>query len=484
MTFSRWKSLVLTLAAVCGCAATKGTTSQPPVPPVGNEGAPAVCSWPAGIRLVERRSEPKLFVRGADPSGDPACRDVVNPERGFFAFRNLLAMDDVAELRASGVSLVYGQALLDGYRDRAIDARLEDKARTGFQVVRAAGLKVLPRFYYAADDKAPDARPARALEHIKALGPLLRDNADVIAAMHAGFLGAWGEWHPEERATLAERKRILEALLEELPPSRSIVVRRPFYKQMSFGGPVTSALAHSHAALARVGHLNDCFLASPNDQGTYRAVGEEDYSLSDARYVPVGGETCAVNPPRSECGSATHELERHHWSFLNRDFQEQVLDSWRQGGCYDTIACRLGYRFVVRGHAQPAEVRVGAPLAVRVSLTNDGYAAPYNPRPVFLALDAGQGPVFVPTGTDARTWAPGQDAEACLAATVPSGGPTGSVRIGLWLPDPEPSLQRDPRYAIRLTGGVAYDAATGVNWLDGPITVSALGRAADRPEPL
>jgi hypothetical protein len=434
-----------------------------------------MCTWPTGTRLIERRSDPKLFVRGADPSGDAEC-SVVNPERGFFSFRNLLALDDVTQLRASGISLVYGQALIDGYRDRPIDAALQDKVAAGFQAVRAAGLKVLPRFYYAADDKAPDARPARAIEHIKALGPVLRENADVIAAMHAGFLGAWGEWHPEERATLAERKGILEALLEVLPASRSIVVRRPFYKQMSFGGPVTPALAYANNALARVGHLNDCFLASATDQGTYRAVGEEDYAVTDGRFVPVGGETCAVNPPRSECGSAMTQLERHHWSFLNRDYQEKVLASWREGGCYNTIACRLGYRFVVRGHTTAAEVRPGELLPVRVSLTNDGYAAAYNPRPVYLAFDPGRGqsPIFVPTDVDARSWAPGKDAEVCLGAKVPSNLPTGTLRVGLWLPDPEPSLQRDPRYAIQLIGGVSYDAVTGVNWLDGPVMLGSL----------
>jgi hypothetical protein len=253
-----------------------------------------------------------------------------------------------------------------------------------------------------------------------------------------------------------------------------IIVRRPFYKQMAFGGPVSRDLAFSRSALARVGHLNDCFLASPNDQGTYRAAGEEDYALNDARYVPVGGETCAVNPPRSECASALRELERHHWSFLNRDFQEQVLASWREGGCYDTIACRLGYRFVVRGHVMPAEARTGDVFSVRLSLTNDGYAAAFNRRPVFLVLasSSGQPPVMIPTGIDARSWAPGQGIDACLGVTLPGNLPPGNQRVGLWLPDPETSLQHDPRYAIRLVGGVSFDAATGINWLDGSISVT------------
>jgi hypothetical protein len=486
----RWAVRIVTLvglgAGLCGCAGTRGGAAPgtsggtpagggEPGPPGGATSGvgPNQCTFAAGVRLVERRSDPKLFSKGADPSRDPECSNIANPERGFFAFRDLLNMTDLGDLRASGVSLVYGQALLDRYRDRALDFQIDDKVRAGFQAVRAAGLKVLPRFYYAADDKAPDARPSRAIEHIKALTPALRDNADVIAVMHAGFVGAWGEWHPENRASMAERKGILEALLEALPDTRMIVVRRPFYKQMAFGGPMTAELARSRSPLARIGHLNDCFLASPNDQGTYRAVGEEDYALADGHHVPVGGETCAVNPPRTECASALRELERHHWSFLNRDYQEQVIAGWREGGCYDTIACRLGYRFVVRGHAFAAEARAGEPFPLRLSLTNDGYAAAFNRRPVFLAFAAaGAAPVLVPTGIDARAWEPGHDLEACLSVNLPANLPPGTTRVGVWLPDPETSLQTDPRYAIRLVGGASFDAVSGINWLDGTISVS------------
>ncbi|HEY0714568.1 MAG TPA: DUF4874 domain-containing protein, partial [Polyangia bacterium] len=206
--------------------------------------------------------------------GQPACHAILNPERGFFAFRDLLAPADLEGLRNEGITLIYGRALLADYRTRALDDQLLERVRAGFAAVRRAGLKVLPRFYYAADEKAPDVRPARALEHIAALAPVLRENADVIAALHAGFIGAWGEWHPENRATLAERKQIVSALLEALPADRAVLVRRPFYKQALFD-PMGDA-----AAFARLGHLNDCFLASGDDQGTYRTPGERSFAIT------------------------------------------------------------------------------------------------------------------------------------------------------------------------------------------------------------
>jgi hypothetical protein len=511
-------AFALALALTAGCARSKGAAAPgtTPVPP-----APAV-SWPApncpGLTggppvqvpgtssqvpgtssqvpgtssqvpgtssqvpgtLIRRSYRPPLFGRGEDASGELDCGRPGNPERGFFAFRDLLGRLELGGLRDSGVSIIYGRVLLADYRERPLDGRLLNRLRAAFGAVRQAGLKVLPRFYYAADQNAPDARNGRALEHIAALAPVLRDNADVIAALHAGFLGAWGEWHPEERASAADRRRILEALLAALPPTRMVLVRRPLWKQLAFGGPVTPALAFSGAPLARVGHLNDCFLATADDRGTFRAPDEEDYAAADSAYVAVGGETCAPNPPRSECPSALHALARHHWSFLNRDYHQDVLASWRQGGCLPTIACRLGYRLVLRAFTLPATARAGQPLALALGLTNDGYARPVNPRPLLLALARLTGgqrqptspPVLLPTGSDARAFAAGADADACLTVTLPADLPAGDYRIGLALPDPEPTLAADPRYAVRLGGGVSFEAASAINWLDATLIVT------------
>ena len=51
-----------------------------------------------------------------------------------------------------------------------------------------------------------------------------------------------------------------------------------------------------------IGHHNDCFLASDTDFGTYVDVTTEyPYLEQDTTYVSMGGETCALNPPRFVC---------------------------------------------------------------------------------------------------------------------------------------------------------------------------------------
>ncbi|HEY0715816.1 MAG TPA: DUF4832 domain-containing protein, partial [Polyangia bacterium] len=371
--------------------------------------------------------------------------------------------------------LVYGKVVLADYLDRALDDRVLVEVTAGFAVARKVGYKVLPRFYYADSANAPLAGTSRVLEHIAQLKPLLRDNADVIAALHAGFLGFWGEWHADERIPAADRKRVLEALIEALPPTRMVLVRRPSFKRDAFGGPLTEALAFAGTPLARLGHVNDCFLASDNDEGTYSDEAERRYAVTDSSFTAVGGETCAVNPPRSDCSSALSELARHHWSFVNAEYSREVIARWQEGGCAPTIACRLGYRFVVRGHEAPRVVKPGGELQIALDLSNDGYARVFNPRRVMLVM-TGPKTVLLPTGTDARAWAPTSGApetagRVCLVTRVPEDLPAGTYQIGLALPDASPGLAPDPRYAVRMVGGVTWDGRTGVNQLDAAVTV-------------
>jgi hypothetical protein len=422
---------------------------------------------------ITRTYTPELFTQGADPSATPECTALLNPERGVFQFRDLRRVGSLSELRSQGYTLIYGKILIDDYLDRDFDAALLSGLSSAFEAARQAGIKVLPRFHYSDAIGQPDAPLARVLEHIDSARPLLQDESPVIAAMHAGFVGAWGEWHSSTNGLTepVARKSIFDALLAALPDTRMVLARRPSHKQVAYGGPLTQESAFTGSALARIGHLNDCFLASDSDSGTYAVAGEKDYAVADSAFVAVGGETCAVNPPRSECASALAELELHHFSFINTSYNTAVIDSWRAGGCWETIRCRLGYRFVLTGHDVPERVARGAVLAVAVRLVNDGYAPAYNPRPVFLVLDgatrhAGQ------VDADARRWAPGLDAEMCLGIRIPAELATGSYRVGLWLPDASDSLRDDPRYAIRLASGATWDEASGINWLDASITVT------------
>ncbi len=423
----------------------------------------AIGEW----EMEQQVLSPLLFGEGDDPSEEASC-EILNPERGFFSFVDLRGSPNLAGVRASGKTLIYGKILLEDYREQDLDPALLTQLESAFESIRAAGLKVLPRFYYADDGTSPDASLSQVLTHISQLTPLLTQNSDVIAALHAGFVGAWGEWHASTN-NLTEpsaRKQILDALLAALPADRMVLARRPSHKEAAYGGPLTIDSAFQESSLARVGHLNDCFLASDTDMGTYQLAGEKDYALLDSAFVAVGGETCAVNPPRSECASGLAELALHHFSFLNADYHAAVLSSWESDGCFDQIACRLGYRLLLTSIEVQKRARAGEDLVVRIRLTNDGFGRVYNPRPLSISL-LGSTEVSLPavslaTPIDVRMIGPGQDATFCVSLSLPVSLTPGTYAVGIKLADPAATLAEDPRYALRLANA-PWNADLGIN---------------------
>ena len=91
---------------------------------------------------------------------------------------------------------------------------------------------------------------------------------------------------------------------------------------------MNETLAHNDGSslLARTGHHNDCFLASSTDYGTYldKTI-EYPYLIIDTRYTAMGGETCNYNPPRSNCPTALEELKMFSWTYLNSEYEPNVL---------------------------------------------------------------------------------------------------------------------------------------------------------------
>ena len=299
--------------------------------------------------------------------------------------------------------------------------------------------------------------------------------------MEAGFIGAWGEWHTSTHGLdrdMTAKRAVLDALLDALPPSRSILLRYPG-DLAAFGGAGKSS---------RVGHHNDCFLASESDSGTYgrgeRSIGQEKaFVTSVGRHAPVGGETCSVNRPRSDCATALAELEQLGFSELNLGYHPGVLDSWRSGGCFDSIKSRFGYRLWVEQVSVPRSVTAGRYAHINITMRNSGFAAPLTQRPLYLVLD---GPVrrTFKLPVDVRKWAPGKSHTIELAAQVPAGLPPGNYTVGLWLPDEAANLRDDPRYAIRLANDSAWDGSTGVNRLVNGIVVKPAPPPAVASTPL
>ena len=62
------------------------------------------------------------------------------------------------------------------------------------------------------------------------------------------------------------------------------------------------------------------------------------------------------------------------------DYNTAVLNTW--SSCMTQVKQKLGYRFVLLQGTYPGSASPGGGLAVNITVRNDGWAAPFNPRSV------------------------------------------------------------------------------------------------------
>lgn len=394
-----------------------------------------------------------------------------NPERGFYRAVNLLAESDLSWLREDHPydTLLYSYVHLDDFRDRDIDAATLADLTASLDVARQDGFEVILRFAYNEGpypDSEPDAPLSRIEAHIAQVTPILQANADVIALVQAGFIGAWGEWHTSTNdldEDPAARRAVVEALLAALPATRSTQVRYPPYIAELIGGdPLDAASAWDASFASRIGFHNDCFVSSETDVGTYPSDEIErwrTFAATNSAFSPTGGETCDPFPARSACAPAIEEMEAMHFSFVNRDYHPDIVEGWETEGCMEEIERRLGYRLVLTGGSLPEAVRPGGSFSVVLTIDNEGFAAPFNPRPVKLVLEGPGVRHEVTLPDEIRSWLPGEHTVTARLG-LPAGLAEGDYTLALWMPSADATLASNEAFSVRLANeGVWADGA-------------------------
>ena len=408
-----------------------------------------------------------------------------NPERGFHHFKEYfspiptpLNAGSVQTIYDLGYTLILTNYYLSDYMDAPIPEEYLDVIRQNMQALREGGCKCILRFAYTnSDKKQPFEAPLETiLLHISQIKPILQENADVIYVMEAGFIGAWGEWYytthfkqnPQTDADYAPRREVLDALLDALPAERQICVRTPKFKMRCYGwtlqDTLTRAEAFANTAKARLASHDDAFMANTSDMGTFKTVADRQYWEAETKYTIYGGES---NQPGSyaNCDNTTAQMQAMHMSYLNISYHKTVIARWQSGGCLDDMRRLLGYRLVGTDVATTMTPKAGEELKVVITLQNEGFAAPKNPRDVRVLLISKADPKNVLSFTpncDPRFWGPEGEhkVEASFRPKV-----AGEYDVCLYLPDPKPTLANDPRYAIRMANENCWDKETGYNYL-------------------
>jgi hypothetical protein len=428
----------------------------------------------------------------AEVSYDLANEVLTNPERGFydqftaFSEGKPIGLADLKQLREQNISLLLRLYYLEKFRDQELSTRQLRLIEADFHTIRESGCKCILRFAYSKNLGQPDAPLDIVLKHIEQLKPLLQENADVIAVLQAGFIGAWGEWHGSTNDLEVDeaRRAIAGGLLDALPITRCIQVRTPAYKRTIVGNDqyLTRETAFQETPQARIGHHNDCFLADETDVGTYdRNHLDRDkwYTALDSRYVAMGGETCQPSS-FTEFDPARAELARMHWTYLNRGFNPRVIRQWRHNGLYSEAEKLLGYRLaLISSDCDPAAPAGGA-WKMELRLKNLGWAAPTNPRDVILVLKPQDSSATYQAklSVDPRFWLPGEDIIIQVELGIPPDMPIGKYNLYLELPDPDKRLRDRVEYKIRLANKGLWDSHTALHDLKQTVAISEGTRSA------
>ena len=252
-------------------------------------------------------------------------------------------------------------------------------------------------------------------------------------------------------------KGVYDALVEGIPDCVMIQVRRWQYKETLTGSslPIDVGNAYtcgnsSEASQARTGIHNDCFLGSETDFGTWKdSTVDRPRMSAHSKYTIFGGETCNTSSNRNNCSMAVEELSLFHFTYLNNNYHPDVLALWRQNGCHNTIAKRLGYRLVLVSSIFPDQAARGDDMTFEITIRNDGFAAPMTESVVKLVWQKGTGQQFFRLTNDPRVWL-GNGMEHVISGQmrIPSEIEVGEWSIYLAIVDAAPSLKAISQYNI------------------------------------
>jgi hypothetical protein len=163
-------------------------------------------------------------------------------------------LEALRELRRDGVTMLDAPVHLNEYIDsRELPQSWLSELSRALGVVREAGMKIVLRMVYS-DAWTPLVVEENYLRHIEQIGEVVTENADIVAALCAGILGPWGEWHNDDDHVMvagvsheredrpeykdhepttaidspaqgAQRYRLVKQLLEHTPDTVPVLIR-------------------------------------------------------------------------------------------------------------------------------------------------------------------------------------------------------------------------------------------------------------------
>jgi hypothetical protein len=325
------------------------------------------------------------------------------------------------------------------------------------------------------DQSIQDIEPPKEtlLGHISQLKSVFYEYEDVIMAVDGGFFGPWGEMHSTTFGTSQEAYAwLLDALLDAIPPSRSIIVHAGAFlswynnhygTSYNFANIDTMPDPLPGAPEARFGFFNDSYAYGededdnyPNDWGSLSegvdwletGNGSDDYDRGRVmtwirkQNNFYGGEAQGDATLWNTYPFVAWEAAYAQTVYLNADYEEDVHARWMDfiyteaavtgpmPNSYpeqDKVAIfdpvyqdrnglefwrdRLGYRLVLREARASETVAQDGVLWFAGKIQNVGFGNIVNKKNVYVLLKKKDAPTayIALTNVDARNWRPDLD---------------------------------------------------------------------------
>ncbi len=374
-----------------------------------------------------------------------SAKSLDNPSRGFYYMHGFRIGDEETDYREEiakrfcrdeDTRLAMIEVNLQAYRDHPISSEGLENLERLFQALETVDKQFVVRVLYDWDGESEDYEPEELeviLEHMRQTGPVLRAHKDIIFTLQGLFIGNWGEMNGTDFANQEDIRVLAEQLYEATGGELFLSVRMPMQWRMATGlewppeqaaesqtapagvepeiekqegtESVGRASASRGSLASRLGLYNDGMLGSWSDYGTYGDQSklehgyftywnrEEELEFQEelCKSVPMGGEVIVDNP-YNDFENALADMKRMHVTYLNKDFDKNVLDKWArhtvlEEGCFQGMdglsymERHLGYRLLIADAALQYEIEEDL-LSVAVEMRNVGFA------PLYRAVEA------------------------------------------------------------------------------------------------
>lgn len=470
---------------------------------------------PAGdyddMRSAGNGSGTEWKVSSIEPLANPdrgyhlECRyfahNLVNPFNTKIYPEDFVGDKEVEYSSTEGSTKIVQQYIyLTGYARKEIDAQGLENIQKIFDGLKEKGYKAIVRFAYnwwGENEYNGNWRNEEESEewiyrHIEQLAPILQKNVGLIAAMQAGFLGRWGEWHNTSLLLGPNAQRVkngvVNKLLATLPQPYNIEMRYPRHKNELI-------LDNETCRTTRLGYCNDFFTAGEHAlaAGNDFVPNTDEYNqvMKEAPQVYISGEM--PYPEASEWGLhalisriGTLKIFRdHHYSAFDITQNEGInIYSWKTSSVtpselksnkilfdesyfmedgknvartlYEFVRDHLGYRINVK----KVELNVeNGSLVYRIDLTNTGFATVINPKEVYLVLiseDDQEIKELKKLNVNPKDWQPYDVAKNeykvlthTLEGVAEVTGLSGKYKVGIWMPEVKSDLKYNSKYAVK-----------------------------------